>query len=420
MVLYQNWYNRKYTFKNQLHMKTLFLIKKQKLNKAGLTPVMCRITYEKSRKQFSTGLFINPDYWDKEKQKILDETENSEYVNKQMSLIKQQLGQAFLMLQIQQNSFDVEDIYKKYKGEETKQELGLIAAYEEHNVYYKKLIGKDIKEVSWQKFENTKGHLQDFIKWKYEQKDIKLSKLKFQFIKDFEYYLKTEQNMQQSTINKTLQRFKKMISFAVAHEYLDRNPFLMHKPKPAKKEVVYLTETELTHLQKKELGNKRLEEVRDSFIFCCYTGLAFKEMSNLRKNHIVLGKDGRNWIKMKRQKTDKSISVPLLPVAQNLLDKYDGKVKGEKILPSKTNAHFNAYLKEIASLCGIEINLTHHIARKTFATTVLLLNDVPMEVVSKLLGHSRIGITQAHYGQILEEKVQSEMDKLTSKLNNKI
>ena len=121
---------------------------------------------------------------------------------------------------------------------------------------------------------------------------------------------------------------------------------------------------------------------------------------------------------MKRQKTDKSISVPILPVAQKLLDKYEGKLKDGKVLPSKTNAHFNAYLKEIAGLCEIKINLTHHIARKTFATTVLLLNDVPMEVVSKLLGHSRIGITQAHYGKILDEKVNLEIEILEKKLKN--
>ncbi len=397
-------------------MKILFFIKSQKINKTGLTPILCRITYEKLRKQFSTGLFINPSYWNKQKQKVLDKAENSEYLNKQMSLIKQQLGQAFLMLQIQHKSFNVEDIYKKYNGEETKKELGVIAVYSEHNAYYKKLIGKDIKEVSWQKFENTKTHLQSFIRWKFKQGDVKLNKLKYQFIRDFEYYLRTEKEMQQSTINKTLQRFKKMINFAVAHDYLNRNPFLMHKPKPAKKEVVYLTKTELTHLQEKEIGNKRLEEVRDCFVFCCYTGLAFKEMSNLRSNHIVEGKDGRNWIKMKRQKTDKTISVPILSIAQKLVDKYEGELKDGRLLPSKTNAHFNAYLKEIASICGIKINLTHHIARKTFATTVLLLNDVPMEVVSKLLGHSRIGITQAHYGEILEEKVQEEISKLVKRL----
>jgi len=398
-------------------MNILFLIQNSKLNKRGTTPIRCRLTIDKSRKEFSTGIFVHPEYWSKEKQKVLDPGENSKTVNSQISLIKQKLSRAFLMLQIQGGSFDVDDVYKIYCGVDTKKEMGVIAIYTEHNTYYKKLVGKDLKEVSWQKFENTKGHLQDFIKKKYKQNDIKLSKLKFQFIKDFEYYLRTEKEMQQSTINKAIQRFKKLINFAIAQEYLDRNPFLLHKPKAVKKEVVYLTQTELSHLQKKGMDNKRLEEVRDCFIFCCYTGLAFKEMSNLREEHIVKGKDGKNWIRLKRQKTNKTISVPLLPMAQKILDKYGDQLTVGKVLPSKTNAHFNAYLKEIAGLCEFKINLTHHIARKTFATTVLLLNDVPMEVVSKLLGHSRIGITQAHYGQIMEEKVQDEMEKLSGKLN---
>jgi integrase/recombinase XerD len=232
-------------------MKILFLIQNSKLNKRGTTPIRCRVTIDKTRKEFSTGIFVRPEDWDRDKQKLLDDAENSKTVNSQISLIRQKLGQAFLMLQIKGDSFDVDDVYKIYSGEDTKKEMGVIAVYVEHNNYYKKLVGKDLKEVSWQKFENTKGHLQAFIKWKFQQRDIKLNKLKYQFIKDFEYYLRTEKEMQQSTINKTLQRFKKMINFAVARDYLDKNPFLMHKPKPTKKEVVYLTKAELSRLQKK-------------------------------------------------------------------------------------------------------------------------------------------------------------------------
>jgi len=133
------------------------------VDQAGYTTLWCRITYNKSRKQFSTGTFIKPEYWDKDKQKILDDTENSKTVNSQISLIKQKLGQAFLMLQIQGESFDVDDVYKIYSGENIKKEMGVMAVYEEHNNYYKKLIGKDIKKVFWQKFENTKSYLQKFI-----------------------------------------------------------------------------------------------------------------------------------------------------------------------------------------------------------------------------------------------------------------
>jgi integrase/recombinase XerD len=338
-------------------------------------------------------------------------------INSELEIIHQKIHKAYLLLQVRELPFALVDVLKEYRGETLKTDLGVIQIYNEHNEYYKKLIGKDIKRVSWLKFENTKYHLQEFIKWKFNQNDFQLNRLKLQFIKDFEYYLRTKKDMQQSTINKTLQRFKKLVNFAVAHEYLDSNPFLMHKPKSVRNEIVYLQFEELKHLQEKELSNKRLAEIRDCFVFCCYTGLAFKEMSNLREDHIVLGKDGRNWLRINRQKTDKTIAVPILPVAQKLLDKYHGQLEEGKVLPSKTNAHFNAYLKEIADLCDIRINLTHHVARKTFATTVLLLNDVPMEVVSKLLGHSRIGITQAHYGEIMETKVDEHMMLLSSKLS---
>src|SRR5690554_4716709 len=143
-------------------MKILFLIQNSKLNKRGTTPIRCRITINKSRKEFSTGIFVNSEYWSKEKQKVLEEAENSKTVNSQLSLINQKLGQAFLMLQIKEGSFDVDDVYKLYIGEDTKKEMGAIAVYTGHNAYYRKLVGKDLKEVSWQKFENTKGHLQDF------------------------------------------------------------------------------------------------------------------------------------------------------------------------------------------------------------------------------------------------------------------
>lgn len=395
-------------------MKILFLIQRSKINKQGLVPIMCRLTFKKQRKEFSTRLMVRPEDWNGHEKKLRDLREN-DVLNLELEVINQKLRKAYLLLEVRDVSFGLDDIVSLFKGESVKADIGVIQAYTEHNNYYKSLIGKDIKLISWQKFENTKGHLKDFILYKYSQKDYKLNKLKFQFINDFEYYLKTEKEMQQSTINKTLQRFKKMINFSVAHEYLDRNPFMLHKSKSVNKKILFLTEQELQSIQSKKLIHKRLEEVKDCFVFCCYTGLAFKEMSNLRVHNIILDKENRNWIRMTRQKTDKTISIPLLPMAQKILDKYEGKLIKDRVLPAKTNAHFNAYLKEIAVLCDIKINLTHHIARKTFATTVLLLNDVPIEIVSKLLGHTRIGITQAHYGHILDEKVEMEINRISNR-----
>jgi site-specific recombinase XerD len=196
-----------------------------------------------------------------------------------------------------------------------------------------------------------------------------------------------------------------MIKLAVANDYILKDPFILHKnPKP-KKEIIYLTPTELKELQVYKFASKRLEQVKDMFVFCCYTGLAYNEMAKLEAVHIEVGFDGFDWIKMIRDKTNKEIAIPLLPDAIKILDKYkNSKLKDNKLLPIISNQNFNTYIKEVAEIVGIQKNLTHHLARKTFATTILLYNDVPMEIVSELLGHSEMSITQAHYGKVVNPK----------------
>ncbi|MFD0931284.1 site-specific integrase [Psychroflexus salinarum] len=397
-------------------MKVLFLIKKKKVNKRGELPIMCRITIEKSRKEFSTGIMVQPEWWNNKSQEVTQAVSNSNVINSRLNQIRQKLDKIHLLLEVEAKDYAVGDIINVFKGEKTKKEYTLLGVVKEHNNYYEKLVGKELKKVSWQKFENTCEHLKKYVWWKYKQQDIKIEGLKFPFITDFEYYLKVVESMQQSTINKTTQRFKKMINFAVAREYIQSNPFMLHKPKSVRKEIIYLTSVELEDLENKDLNLARLEEIRDCFVFCCYTGLAFKEMNNLTADNLQTTSTGDLVIQIIRQKTGRTVYIPLLPKAKKIIEKYNSGSSNTfsgKLLPSKTNAHFNAYLKEIAVVCKIKKRLTHHIARKTFATTVLLLNDVPIEIVSKLLGHSRIGITQAHYGEILNKKVDQEISRIS-------
>jgi integrase/recombinase XerD len=172
---------------------------------------------------------------------------------------------------------------------------------------------------------------------------------------------------------------------------------------------VYLTDGELKQLEKYTFSQPRLQQVKDLFIFCCYTGLAYAEMSTLTTNNIEIGFDGKEWIQMIRKKTNRKISIPLLPKAKDILDKYND------VLPVISNQKFNSYLKEISELLGIDKKLTHHIARKTFATTVLLYNNVPMEIVSELLGHTNMSVTQAHYRKVVQKKVSEEIKRLSGK-----
>jgi len=387
-----------------------YTLSKSRIRQDMKAPLKCRITFNKVRKEFSTGLFIIPSHWNSRNQKILADSENENYINTQLSLIRQKLHQAFLFLQVQEIDFDVNDIYNQYKGELPKKQMTLLRVFKLHNEKMKTLIGIDIVEVTYQKYLETETHISRFIRFKYKLNDVELSSLKVKFLDNLSYYLKTERRLQQSTVNKVIQRLRKVVKYAEAEDYLVKNPFTSYRYKTVKKEIIFLTTEELKRLEESDFKIERLNQIRDCFVFCCYTGLAFKEMANLKHSNIVLGIDGLDWIKIKRQKTNSVVSIPLLPKAKSILEKYN------HILPVVSNQRFNGYLKEIADLSGINKNLTHHIARKTFATTVLLYNDVPMEIVSKLLGHSRMGITQAYYGEILEQKVSEAIRNLNEKL----
>ena len=277
-----------------------------------------------------------------------------------------------------------------------------------------KLVGLNLKESTYNKFVYVGNHLEAFLKCKFRKTDFPLEELSLQFLDDFDYFLKIEKKQSQITINKTIQRLRTPIKQAISEGYLDRDPFILHKAKTVRKTVIFLTTEELKTFEETVFQQKRLSTIQDLFIFCCYTGLAYNEMSNLESKHIIIGFDSLNWIQMKREKTQREISIPILPKAQIIIDKYSKN--NVLIFPSISNQKFNSYLKEIADISGINKRLTHHVARKTFASTVLLYNDVPMEIVSELLGHSNMTITQESYGKIVQKKVSEEMKTLAKKL----
>jgi site-specific recombinase XerD len=249
--------------------------------------------------------------------------------------------------------------------------------------------------------------------------DIKLKDVKSNFLEEFDYYLKTQigkKGLAQSTINKAIQRFRKTLKYAISEGYLEKDPFIMHTAKAVKKNIVFLTNEELLILENHQFKTARIHSVKELFVFCCYTGLAFKEMSLIKKTDIITGFDGKLWIVVKRSKTDRDYKVPLLPRALQALQIFNDN-ESELVFPKISNQKFNEYLKEIAEIIGISKNLTHHMARKTFASTVLLYNDVPMEIVSELLGHSKLSTTQEHYAKVVNSKISQHIIDLGNKLN---
>ena len=236
---------------------------------------------------------------------------------------------------------------------------------------------------------------------------------------EYEFYLRSVRKCANNTAVKYIKNFHKIINICLANGWLTKDPFANYKSKV--KEVIreYLTEKEIQDLMEKELVSDRLELVRDIFIFSCFTGLAYIDVKQLSKDNIVLGIDGDKWINKNRQKTDTNSKIPLLPTAQYILDKYANHpvcVNEDKLLPIFSNQKMNAYLKEIATVCGINKELTFHIARHTFATTVTLSNGVPIETVSKMLGHTNLKTTQ-HYAKILDKKISEDMKILKDKFS---
>jgi len=387
---------------NTMKISILFLLRRNKANIKGLCPIECRITLDKHRKPFSTGIFINPEYWNATKQKAHPPNKGNTQINTQLSLIKQEINQAFLFLQVQEKEFSADDIYSQFKGENVKLDKSIKQMFHLHISKQEKLIGISTTKVSVAKFYQTQAHVLSFIKKKYNRSDYLLKDMSMAFITEFEFYLKTEKRFMQNTIYKTLQRFRQIVKLSVALDFLPKDPFLLYKGKKPKKEIVFLSKDELRNLEQHQFASERLQQVADMFIFCCYTGLAYTEMATLKESNIQTGFDDNKWLYIKRQKTKKSYEVPLLTKASDILGKYR---TDDQLLPVVSNQRFNSYLKEIAEIVGIDKILTHHIARKTFASTILLFNNVPMEIVSELLGHSEIGITQQHYAKIVKENV---------------
>jgi site-specific recombinase XerD len=313
----------------------------------------------------------------------------------------------------------VDILRKKLKGESDSKAKSLNECCQIYNSSFEKLVGIEIGAITYGRYATFAARISDFITTKMKQKDILLTDIKYSFGIEYEHYLKTELKLHQNTLVKYIQYLNRVLDYCVKYEWLDKNVLFGYKcpVKDSKRE--YLTQDELQRVMDKDINIERLREVRDIFVFCCHTGYAYKDAAELTPDHIGTGINGRKWIYSSRQKTDNVSNVPLLDQAMEIIEKYkDHPICQSKnrLLPMKSNQKLNAYLKELADICGISKPITTHIARHTFATTVLLSNGVSMEATSKMLGHSSLKTTQI-YGKILETRVGAEMEMLSEKLS---
>ncbi|HCQ13430.1 site-specific integrase [Flavobacterium sp.] len=396
----------------------LFYIKRAKVNNLGVCPIYTRVTVNAKRFEFSTNKYINPEKWSSEGSKVKGSTEEARTINSHLDYLKSQVLEAEKKLFKKDINLTSENLKNELFGlSETKRML--VPIFQDHNNKIKELVGKEYAPGTLERYTTSLKHTIEFMQWKYNVSDIDITKIDHAFITDYEFWLRSVRNCANNTAVKYLKNFNKIIKLCLANDWLDKNPFANYKSKVKEVERVYLTEAEIQSIIEKEFKTERLSLVRDIFLFSCFTGLAYIDVKNLTKSHISFGIDGEKWIFTHRQKTESASKIPILPVTQMILDKYENHPQcnnEDKLLPILSNQKMNAYLKEIAGVCGIEKELTFHIARHTFATTVTLTNGVPIESVSKMLGHKNLRTTQ-HYAKVLDRKVSEDMKILKEKLS---
>lgn len=400
----------------------LFWINKSRAtnNKAE---IFVRITVNGKRANISIKRKINIDLWDNLNKKAKGKTKESQVINQHLYLVQARLLNIYQDLKYKGDLITPQLVKSLYNGENINSKT-LLELLEYHN----RKIENTLAPGTIRNFGITENYINRFLKNNLKTTDIYLRQLNYKFISDLEmflvnYYPKGHHKaMSHNTVMKHLQRLRKIINLAYQLEWIDRDPFLRWKPTFEQKQREFLTANELNNIETYNFLIERLDRVRDLFIFSCYTGISYSDIMELTNNNLIVGTDGNNWIITKRLKTKISVRVPLLGPAMSLLDKYKNHpitLYSKTLLPKITNEKTNLYLKEIANAVGIKKNLTFHMARHTFATTVTLSNGVPIETVSKMLGHTKLGTTQI-YARVLDKKISEDMLALQKKLKIKL
>ena len=386
-----------------------FSLRESKQNKKGLSPIEVSITTNGKRIYFSTGKHVPATDWNKEKQAVKGKSEEAQLINGYLIQLRNKIYQKEIEL-LQKGYLITAELLKEAITDkvEALNEKTLLDVLNEHNTERKAMVGKTVAPATYWVFEYTGRLFKEFIQKKYERKDLYLREINLGFIQGFHAFLLGEKKMGQNSCTKHLKFLKKLLNLAVANSYISYNPVNAYKVEREPVEVDFLDEEELRKIINFDTPLPRLERAKDMFLFGCFTGLSYIDIKTLTPEHFEKDSAGRIWIKKRRVKTGVLSRIPLLPIAKLILDKYKG---GEKLLPIQDPADINKYLKDIAILCGINKRICFHTSRHTFASTVTLANNISLEVVSKMLGHTNTRMT-AHYAKLIDKCIGEQMDKL--------
>lgn len=395
--------------------KISYYLRSNYKNKNGKSPVMIRISLNGEMCNVgSAGLYVEPDKWDNKSSRIRFKTKEALSLNYKLDAITTELNQVFDRLKYN-DDLSVEQIKNVFLGKD-KVKMTFLQVLAEYNNNAKKTIGVSIVKATYLRFDRVYRYFRDFLKQEYQVNDISLKEINFPILDKFINYLKIDKKYSQNSASKFIQHIKTASNYAVKKGLLITDPIKDYVNSWEKVDRGYLLDDEIKTIINKEFPTERLSNVRDIFIFSCFTGLAYIDVANLTQDNLVEN-DGKFWIMTKRQKTNVASNILLLDIPLKIIEKHKRKAKDDKLLPVLSNQKMNSYLKEIADVCGINKRFTFHLARHTFATTITLSKGVPIETVSKMLGHTNIKTTQI-YARITNEKIEKDMLSLANQLGN--
>ena len=388
----------------------LFYIRRTKLNKFGEAPIFMRITVNGNRSDASVKRFIAPRLWNSSKGKATEKGLGCRDLNLYLDAISSNILRILRDMELAGEELSARSILDRYLGKNLPERRTLVEVFRAHNETCRKLSGIDYAPATVARYETCLKLLCNFLSVHYQKEDFYLNELPQDFIEEFELYLKTNRKCGHNTTIKYLANFKKITRLALARGWLNKDPFSEYKfhLKPVERD--FLEWRELQRLKDKHIDIPRMSQIRDIFVFCCFTGLAFTDVKQLRPEHIVLDINGARWIRKLRQKTQNMCNIPLLDAANEILSRYadnDYCQKRGVLLPVCSNQKMNLYLKELADVCGIRKHLSTHVARHTFAT-LTLASGAAIENVAKMLGHSDTKMTR-HYARILDASIMRDM-----------
>ena len=398
-------------------VKVSYYLKKNEVKPNGTCPVIGRITVGKTSAKFSLKINAPLSLWDTPAGRMRGKSKEAVEINARLDKARTSANTHYRELSAVRDDVTAAHVKCAVQGIAASQET-LVHYFEAHNEKFSRHVGIDREPSTFFEYKNSLRHLRNFLKHKYNISDIPFSALDLSFIESFDFYLRVELKRKPNTILGIVTRMRKMIKYAICEGIITGDPFTDYAPLRPKPQQKYLTRAELNKIMHTPLDHPNRYLTRDMFLFSCFTGLAYRDMVNLTEDKIVRDKDGMPWIKTTRQKTGTPCEVPLLELPQQIIEKYRDLAPEGKLLLMLSCKRMNINLQKIGEICGIDRKLTFHCGRHTYASEITLSQGVPMETVSRMLGHRDLRSTRI-YAKVTNDKIDEDMGRLEKRLNNK-